>query len=42
MIDPKILLALAILLGSLFIPGNKAPAGGLPIPQQATGVITAK
>jgi hypothetical protein len=42
MIDPKILLALTLLLGSLLLPVDKAPAGGLPIPQQATGVLTAK
>jgi hypothetical protein len=32
MIDAKVILALALLLGSLKIAGSKPPAGGLPIP----------
>jgi len=37
MIDTKIILALALLLGSLKI-GGKPPAGGLPIPNHGSGV----
>ena len=37
MIDIKVILALALLLGSLKIAG-KPPAGGVPIPQQGLGV----
>lgn len=42
MIDTKIVLALALLLGSLTISGSKPPAGGLPIPQHGTGVTSAQ
>jgi hypothetical protein len=39
MIDTKIILALALLLGSLKIASGKPPAGGLPIPNHgATNV----
>jgi hypothetical protein len=44
MIDTKILLALALLLGSgsITIGGSKPPAGGLPIPQHDAGVNNAQ
>jgi len=41
MIDTKVVLALALLLSSITIPGHK-PAGGLPIPQHGTGVTNAQ
>jgi hypothetical protein len=44
MIDTKVVLALALLLGSLTLkltPG-KPPAGGVPIPQHSTGVHDAQ
>ncbi|HET8887284.1 MAG TPA: hypothetical protein VFQ41_00170 [Candidatus Angelobacter sp.] len=36
MIDTKVILALALLLGTLKI-GSKPPAGGIPIPPGASG-----
>lgn len=42
MIDTKIVLAITLLLGTIGIstkPGG--PAGGVPIPQHGTGVLTA-
>jgi hypothetical protein len=35
MIDTKVILALALLLGTLKIAGTKPPAGGIPIPPRA-------
>lgn len=42
MIDTKVALALALLLGSLTIAGSKPPAGGLPIPQISGGISSAQ
>lgn len=33
MIDPKIVLGLVLLLGSIVVGGSQPPAGGVPIPQ---------
>ena len=41
MIDTKILLALALLLGTMKPVGHRPPAGGIPIPQVAPGTSTA-
>src|ERR1051326_3668119 len=41
MIDTKVLLALALLLGSIASIPDKPPAGGLPIPQVSSGVNSA-
>lgn len=38
MIDTKIVLALALLIGSITVIENKPPAGGVPIPQVSAGV----
>ena len=38
MLDTKIILALALLLGSIKVIGDRPPAGGIPIPQRAPGV----
>jgi hypothetical protein len=38
MLDVKIILALALLLGSIKVIGDRPPAGGIPIPQRAPGV----
>jgi hypothetical protein len=40
MLDTKIILALALLMGTLKIAPTKPPAGGLPIPQKGAGVGT--
>ncbi len=42
MIDTKIILALALLLGSISVAGSKPPAGGLPIPQAGAGITSAQ
>jgi len=42
MIDTKIILALALLLGSISVGGSKPPAGGLPIPQVGAGITSAR
>jgi hypothetical protein len=44
MIDTKVILALALLLGSLApkLGPGKPPAGGVPIPQHGTGVHDAQ
>jgi hypothetical protein len=39
MIDTKIVFTIAFLLGTLAI-GGKPPAGGVPIPQQSSGVLS--
>ncbi len=35
MIDTKVLLALALLLGLITMAGNNTPAGGIPIPPRS-------
>jgi hypothetical protein len=41
MLDPKVILALALLLGTISHIGNRPPAGGIPIPQHTPGTGTA-
>jgi hypothetical protein len=41
MIDTKIILTITLLLGTIGI-GGKPPAGGVPVPQHGSGVLTAR
>jgi hypothetical protein len=42
MIDTKIVLALALLLGTILAGPDRPPAGGVPIPQHGGGISNAQ